>query len=81
VMEAGVALSSDEEAMLRDCFGHWIPTPDQGEGIFEVMAAAREFFKVVLINAPASADRSAALRSIREANMWARSAIALGGRR
>jgi hypothetical protein len=64
-----------------DCFGYHMPDTDQAEQIFEVNGAAREFARAILLNVPSSADRSAALRALREAKMWANSAISLRGRR
>lgn len=45
-----------------------------------VRTAAKHLAEVILNNAPPSADRSTALRSVREAVLWANAAIALDGR-
>lgn len=45
---------------------------------FETIAkASEEYMKVILENAPDCADRSTALRSVREARMWANAAVSL----
>ena len=45
---------------------------------FEAIAAASHAFMLLILNlAPDSADRSAALRCVREARMWTNSAISL----
>ena len=44
-----------------------------------VNTAAKEFIRTLLQNCPPCADRSSAIRSVREARLWANSAIALGG--
>lgn len=70
-----------DQAWIDDCFLYHAPGAEQNDGIFEVNAAAREFAEVIFRNVPGSADRSAALRALREAKMWANSAIVLKGRR
>lgn len=45
-----------------------------------VRTAAKHLAEVILQNAPPSADRSTAIRSVREAVLWANAAIALDGR-
>ena len=44
-----------------------------------VNAAAEVFARVLLEQCPECADRSSAIRAVREARMWANSAIALRG--
>lgn len=45
----------------------------------EIQIAAIAFAEAILQNTPESADQSTALRCVREAKMWANTAIALGG--
>lgn len=45
-----------------------------------IRSAARYFAQVILDNAPVCADRSAAIRHVRDAVMTANASIALGGR-
>lgn len=44
-----------------------------------IIIAARKLTEEVLLNTPKSADQSTAVRSIREAVLWAQQAIALEG--
>lgn len=44
-----------------------------------IQEGAIAFAEVVLTNAPECADTTTAIRKIREAKLWANSAIALGG--
>ena len=44
-----------------------------------IEAGAIAFAEIVFQNTPECADQTAAVRAIREARMWANSAIALGG--
>jgi hypothetical protein len=74
-------LSAEDQAYLDDCTVPRVTDPEQNDRMFEVNAAAREFMEVILFHVPGSADRSAALRAVREAKMWAYSAIVLKGRR
>lgn len=64
---------------LRHAVYYHAPTPEKAVKYKGIADACYEFMGVVLENAPDCADRSAALRSIREARMWANSAIALDG--
>jgi hypothetical protein len=61
-------------------FSHHSPTPDKLAHYEAVHAAAKRFAEVILANVPASDDRAAALRLLREAAMMANAAIALEGR-
>lgn len=74
-------LSTADQVWLDDCFTYHAPTSDQRDRLFEVNGAAREFAQTILANAPPSADRSHALRLVRDARMWANSAVVLEGRR
>lgn len=74
-------ISPEDQAWLDDCFLYHSPSPDQGERLYEVSGAAKEFAAVILRYVPKSADRSAALRCLRECRMWANAAIVLEGRR
>lgn len=64
------------QAELDNLFTHHSPTPEQVERYRRLRKAAKEFAKVVVLETPASADQSAALRKIREAVMTANAAIA-----
>ncbi len=59
---------------------HAPPSPEEIDSYVALRSAAYEFAKVVVKETPQCADRSAAIRLIREAVMTANAAIALGGR-
>lgn len=73
-------LREQEESWLEDVFSYHAPKDDQPQRYERIRAAAKEFARVILDNVPACADRSAALRKLREAVMTANAAIALEGR-
>jgi hypothetical protein len=64
---------------VEEIFTYHSPRPEQIPLYNNIRAAAREFATVVLINTPACADQTAAIRKIREAVMTANAAIALQG--
>jgi hypothetical protein len=61
-------------------FSHHSPTPDKLVHYDAVHAGAKRLAEIILANVPASDDRAAALRLLREAAMMANAAIALDGR-
>jgi hypothetical protein len=75
------AESSADQQWVDDCFTYHAPTPEQVAKLAEVTKAAKAFSYALFRFVPASADRSTALRAIREARMWANAAIVLDGRR
>jgi Xaa-Pro aminopeptidase len=54
-------------------------TPEQKEAYAAIREAGIILARAILHNAPNSADRSTALRCVREARMWANAAVALEG--
>lgn len=60
-------------------FTYHPPTPDQVPKYNEIRDAALVFARVIEAHCPASADRTVAIRKIREAVMVANASIALGG--
>jgi hypothetical protein len=75
-----VALSTADQAWLDDVFRYHAPEPDQIPVYHALREAAKAHASVILRLVPACADRSAALRSIREAGMTANAAVARKGR-
>jgi hypothetical protein len=73
-------LSAADQAFLDDCTLPRVMDPEQNDKIFEINAGAREFMELILFHVSACADRSAALRAVRQAKMWANSGIARKGR-
>jgi hypothetical protein len=61
-------------------FEHHSPTPEKLGHFQALHEAARAFAEVILTHTPASEDRVAALRLLREAVMTACAAVALDGR-
>lgn len=64
----------------EDCFTYHAWNADQVAKGNAVRLALQAAFETVIANVPPSADRSTALRKIREARMYANSAITHNGR-
>lgn len=69
-----------EKERLDDVFSYHAPKEGQPDKYEALRAVAKLFAERVLLVVPPSADRSAAIRKIREALMTANAAIALEGR-
>ena len=69
----------NETMNIEKIFTYHKPTPEQLPRYDALRAAARAFAQVILDNTPACADRSAAIRKVREAVMTANACIALDG--
>lgn len=68
------------ELDLDDLFKYHPPTADQLPKYEALRSAAKAFAQTVVDNCPPSADRTAAIRKIREAVMTANASVALRGR-
>jgi hypothetical protein len=75
---AGNAMIS-EDYLLNRLFTYHAPSQQQLQHYETLREAARHFAKVILSNVPGGADRSAALRKVREAVMTANAGIACDG--
>lgn len=64
---------------IREVFSYHAPTQDQVAKYNELRESAKAFAQSIVDNCPPSADRTAALRKVREAVMTANAAIALDG--
>lgn len=73
-------LDPDTEHSLRDLFTCHAPSPDAIARMQALRSTGCEFARSILACCPRSADRSAALRHLREAIMTANASIALSGR-
>lgn len=62
---------------IEEWFTYHPPRGDQPERYVKIREGARAFAYVILENAPESADRTAALRKLRETVMTVNAAIAL----
>lgn len=69
----------DDPNVVDDLFTYHRPRGDQLEKYERVRRAAKALARVLIENCPSSADRSAAIRKVREAVMTANAAIALNG--
>ncbi len=65
---------------LDEWFTYCAPRSDQAERYEEIRASARALAETIIRCCPVSADRTTALRSVRQAVMWGNSSIACGGR-
>lgn len=74
----GSCLRSDAD-VLNDLFRYHAPNEVTIPKYAAINQAAKNFAEVILQNCPSSADRSDAIRKIREARMVANAAIALNG--
>jgi hypothetical protein len=70
-------LTTEQEAELDHAYGYHAPTPEQVVLYLAINQAAKEFERTVLQTCPASADRTFAIRQIRDARMTANRSIAL----
>lgn len=68
-----------DSEILAELFKYHPPTADTLPKFAAINQAAKNFAEIVLQNCPSSADRSAAIRSIRDARMTANAAVALNG--
>jgi hypothetical protein len=65
---------------LDHIFVYHAATPEQVEQYQRIRDAAKNLAQVIIDNAPSCADRSDAIRKVREAVMTANAAVALKGR-
>lgn len=75
--QIGRAMSDSE--IVAEFFKYHPPTSDTLPKFSAINQAAKNFAEVILANCPRGADRSAAIRMIRDARMTANAAIALNG--
>ena len=73
-------LNAAEREAIDNVFSYHAPTPEQIPKYAALRAAAKQFAGVLFEICPPSADRSAAIRKLREAVMTANASIALGGK-
>ncbi len=65
---------------VHDMFVYHSPNPEQLKNMTQIRDALENAFNTILEYAPPSADRSAALRKLREARMDANSSIVHNGK-
>ena len=71
--------STSDAEILAELFKYHPPTEMTLPKYAAINQAAKNFAEVVLQNCPSSADRSAAIRLIRDARMTANASVALNG--
>lgn len=69
---------SDEDK-IQQLFTHHPPTPYTGPRFETIRSAAKHLAEIICANVPRGADRSAAIRKVREAVMTANAGISLEG--
>lgn len=69
-----------DDASIKEMMSYHAPDEDQKLAFTNIAAAAIIFANVLRANVPDCADRSHALRCLRDARMWANSAVALKGK-
>ncbi len=69
----------DDPKVIEEIFTYHKPEPDQIPKYEALRAAAKTFAQALVENVPSCADRSAAIRHLRECVMTANAAIALKG--
>jgi hypothetical protein len=75
----GYALSAQETKFLDAAFTYHPPGEGDPERYVAIRTAARHLAETIILQAPACADRTVALRKVREAVMTANAAVALKG--
>jgi hypothetical protein len=73
-------LTPEVEAAIDDAFLYHKWTPEQVEAGNNIRTALANAVKAIVAGAPPSADRSSAIRKVREAGMDANSAITRNGK-
>jgi hypothetical protein len=68
------------EEQLDNWFTYHAPNPETLVAYGFVRSAARQFAGIINANVPESADKTAAIRKLRECVMTANAAIACGGK-
>jgi hypothetical protein len=69
-------ITDEEQARLKKDFTYHPPKPDQLPRYEEIRDYARTFAATILVDCPASQERSLALTRLEEAVMWANASIA-----
>lgn len=73
-------ITPEDQALLDDVFTYHPPVGDQQERYVALREHAKAFATAIMAIVPPCADRTVALRKVREAVMDGNAAIALGGK-
>ena len=68
-----------DRSLVEEAFTYHQPTPEMRDSMLKIRAYAKELAFVILEECPSSADRSDALRKLREVVFAANSSIVLNG--
>lgn len=68
-----------DDQIIRELFTYHPPNPYQAKAYENLRSAAKHLAEVILANVPRGADRTTAIRKLREAIMTANAGIALDG--
>lgn len=71
---------TEEMELLRNWFTYHSPTPEQQEAYVVIRETALSFAAILLEKCPPSADRTAAIRKLRECVATANMSIACSGK-
>ena len=77
--QANYARPMSSEEIVAQFFKYHAPNADTLPKYAAINQAAKNFAEIVLANCPSGADRSAAIRLIRDARMTANASVALNG--
>ena len=66
-----------DERQIQEWFTYHSPRGNQNERYEKIRSKAKELAMIIFNNCPESADRTHALRVLRDAMMWANASIAL----
>ena len=72
-------MKSEDHIAIERAFEHLAPDADQVQQMVLIRGAAKALAHLIIENCPKSADRSTAIRRVREAVMAANAAIVLKG--
>jgi hypothetical protein len=78
-VESGTVRAMTDSEILAELFRYHPPTIENLPKFAAINQAAKNFAEILLQNCPPCADRSAAIRLIRDARMTANAAVALNG--
>lgn len=74
-----IGRSMSDSEILTELFRYHAPSSETLPKYAAINQAAKNFAEIILQNCPRSADRSAAIRLIRDARMTANASVALDG--
>lgn len=78
--ERAIEQNRRDTAMINEAFTYHAPTDAQQIALVEVRGQAAQLARCIVEHVPPCADRSAALRKLRECVMTANAAIVLDGK-